>query len=331
MVSVTIKKNDAGQRLDKFLQKAFPLLPSSLMYKAIRQKDIKLNRKRCGISDRLCEGDTLDIYLPDDVLSAGSDGRRPAFMRAGARLDVVFEDDNILLANKPQGVIVHSDEAFQTDTLIDRIQRYLYMKGEYDPDGEQSFAPALVNRIDRNTAGIVIAAKNAAALRVLNEKMRDREIKKYYLCVVHGHIAPPDGLLSGYLEKNEQQNRVYIVNSREDGAKTILTKYRTIAQKSQLSLIEVELLTGRTHQIRAHFASIGHPLLGDGKYGTNERNKGYSQTKQVLCAYKLRFEFTTSAKELQYLNGREIKLPDVAFACEFLSSPDAKLMREIDL
>ncbi len=327
MVSVTIKKNDAGQRLDKFLQKAFPSLPQSMMYKAIRQKDIKLNRKRCEISTRLSEGDVLDIYLPDDALTpAKTKDDKPSFMRAGRSLTVVYEDENILVADKPQGLLVHSDEQWQADTLIDRIQRYLYEKGEYDPEDEQSFAPALANRIDRNTAGLVIAAKNAASLRVLNEKIKKREIDKFYLTIVHGHIKPDSGTLKGYLEKNENQSRVYIVDNRDSGAKTILTKYNVLARRPGLSLLEVELLTGRTHQIRAHLASVGHPLLGDGKYGTNKQNKGGGQNKQVLCSYKLRFSFTGDSGVLDYLNGREVRLSDVAFAREFASAGDAKIV-----
>ena len=327
MVSVTIKKNDAGQRLDKFLQKAFPSLPQSMMYKAIRQKDIKLNRKRCEISTRLSEGDVLDIYLPDDALTpAKAKDDKPSFMRAGRALTVVYEDENILVADKPQGLLVHSDEQWQADTLIDRIQRYLYEKGEYDPEDEQSFAPALANRIDRNTAGLVIAAKNAASLRVLNEKIKTREIDKFYLTVVHGHIRPDSGTLKGYLEKNENQSRVYIVDNRDAGAKTILTKYNVLARRPGLSLLEVELLTGRTHQIRAHLASVGHPLLGDGKYGTNKQNKGGGQNRQVLCSYKLRFSFTGDSGILNYLNGREVRLSDVAFARQFAEASDVKIV-----
>ena len=327
MVSVTIKKNDAGQRLDKFLQKAFPSLPQSMMYKAIRQKDIKLNRKRCEISTRLSEGDVLDIYLPDDALApARAADDRPSFMRAGKALTVVYEDENILIADKPQGLLVHSDEQWQADTLIDRIQRYLYEKGEYDPNDEQSFAPALANRIDRNTAGLVIAAKNAVSLRVLNEKIKTREIDKYYLCIVHGHIRPDSGTLKGYLEKNEAQSRVYIVDNREQGAKTILTKYNVLARRPGLSLLEVELLTGRTHQIRAHLASVGHPLLGDGKYGTNKQNKGAAQNKQVLCSYKLRFSFTSGSGVLDYLNGKEVRIKNVDFAVRFAQASDVKVI-----
>lgn len=315
MKTVTVGKNDAGQRVDKFLTKTFPLLPVSMMYKYIRQKDIKLNGKRCQIADRICEGDVISVYAPDEFLAPAAS--KYEFQYAGTKLDIVYEDKNILLLNKPVGLLVHPDENEYRDTLIFRVQRYLYEKGEYQPDCENSFVPALVNRIDRNTCGIVIAAKNAAALRILNEKLRKREIEKYYLCIVHGKMPKPEDTLHGYLEKNELQNRVYISEQQARGARTIATRYRVVKERDNVSLLEIELLTGRTHQIRAHLASIGHPLLGDGKYGTNVLNKGTGFNKQALCSYRLKFAFESDAEELQYLNGKEFKLDSVWFADEF--------------
>lgn len=315
MKQLTVKSNDAGQRVDKFLTKTFPSLPQAMLYKGIRTKNIKLNRKRCQISDRLSEGDVLEVYLPDDVLTPPE--YRFDFLKASKSLEIAYEDENILIADKKPGVIVHPDEEYQSDTLIARIQRYLYEKHEYDPDAENSFAPSLVNRIDRNTGGLVIAAKTASALRILNQKMKDREIKKEYLCIVHGVPKKKEATLTGYLVKNESQNRVYIDEKKSDNAKTIKTKYRVLASKNDLSLVEVDLLTGRTHQIRAHMASIGHPLLGDGKYGTNALNKGTGYTKQALYSYKMTFEFTTDAYELAYLNGKVIKAKNVPFLKEF--------------
>ncbi|MBQ7037775.1 MAG: RluA family pseudouridine synthase [Clostridia bacterium] len=315
MKTVTVGKNDAGQRVDKFLTKTFPSLPVSMMYKYIRQKDIKLNGKRCQIADRLCEGDVIAVYAPDEFLVPAAS--KYEFQYAGTKLDIVYEDDNILLLNKPVGLLVHPDENEYRDTLIFRVQRYLHEKGEYQPDRENSFVPALVNRIDRNTCGIVIAAKNAAALRILNEKLRKREIEKYYLCIVHGHMEKAEDTLQGYLEKNEAQNRVYISNRQARGARTIATRYRVLKERDGLSLLEIELLTGRTHQIRAHLASIGHPLLGDGKYGTNALNKGTGFNKQALCSYRLKFAFKEDAEELQYLNGKEFTLGSVWFADGF--------------
>ena len=173
--------------------------------------------------------------------------------------------------------------------MIARVQRYLYEKGEYDPQKENSFAPALVNRIDRNTGGIVIAAKNAEALRILNDKMKAREMEKYYLCIVHGRMKEKEATLTGYLEKNESKNRVYITHKATSQTKSIKTRYRVLEERGPYSLLEVQLLTGRTHQIRAHMASIGHPLVGDGKYGTNAQNKATGYKQQALYAYRLFF------------------------------------------
>ena len=318
MKSITIRANDAGQRLDKFLTKTFGNLPVSMMYKGIRTKDIKINGKRCQISTRLTEGDVVTIYLKDEFLIEAPAALE--FMSASKKLDIVYEDENLLLLNKKVGLLVHPDDKEYRDTLIFRVQRYLYEKGEYDPEKENCFTPALVNRIDRNTCGIVIAAKNAAALRILNEKLRAREIRKFYLCIVHGMMEKKEDTLEGYLEKDEERNRVFIRRQMMDGARSIRTRYRVLGEKNGFSLLEIELLTGRTHQIRAHLASIGHPLLGDGKYGTNALNKGTGYDKQALCSYRLIFDFQdTAAAEnpLAYLRGKEVALEDVWFVSEF--------------
>ena len=313
--TLTITKNDAGQRLDKFLTKTYRNLPQSLLYKAIRKKDIRLNGKRCEANSRLQEGDSLYLFLPDDALAVAPPTYE--FMHAARKLDIVYEDEHVMLLNKKAGLLVHPDDKEFADTLIFRVQRYLYEKGEYDPAAEQSFTPALVNRIDRNTSGIVIAAKTAAALRILNEKLKNREIEKYYLCIVHGKMPKQTDTLEGYLEKNEAQNRVYVSDTAKQGARTIRTRYTVLEQRDDLSLLEIHLLTGRTHQIRAHMASIGHPLLGEGKYGTNALNKGTGFHKQALCSYRLQFDFQSDAGELNYLDGKEFALADVWFADAF--------------
>ena len=310
--TVTVGKNDAGQRVDKFLAKTFRSLPMTVMYKEIRKKNIKLNGKRCEIATRLAEGDVLALYVKDEFLEESAP--QYDFLAAGKRLSIVYEDENLLLLNKEAGLLVHPDEQEYRDTLITRVQRYLYEKGEYHPAEENSFAPALVNRIDRNTCGIVMAAKNAEALRILNEQLKARRIHKFYLCVVSGRMPKGEDTLTAYLEKNEQQNRVYISDRAKDGARTIVTRYRVLEERGDMSLLEIALLTGRTHQIRAHLSSIGHPLLGDGKYGTNAKNRaaGFGN-RQALCSYKLTFAFKEPTGLLDYLNGRTFQIDDAWF------------------
>lgn len=318
MKEYIIKSNDAGQRLDKYLTKTFANLPMSLMYKYIRLKRIKLNGKRAEISSRLSEGDVLSLYINDELLEETAP--KYDFTSAPDLIDIVYEDENIMLVNKPQGLIVHPDDTEYRDTLIMRIQHHLYKSGEYCPENEASFKPALVNRIDRNTGGIVIAAKNAMALRVLNEKLKNREINKFYLCVVHGKMPKKEDTLTGYLEKDEDRNLAKIRAHKTDESRLIRTRYRVLAQKGDLSLLEIELLTGRTHQIRAHLASIGHPLLGDGKYGINtaDRKKGYKH--QALWSYRLAFDFKEDSDALQYLNGKEFMVKSVWFAEELFGT-----------
>ena len=318
MKSFDIKANDAGQRLDKFIRKGVPNLPQSLMYKYIRKKRIKVNNKRAEISTVLQVGDKVDMYINDEFFVKPE--TRYDFTGAPSKLDILYEDENIMLLDKKAGLLCHPDDREYVDTLITRIKKYLYEKGEYKPDEENSFTPALVNRIDRNTGGIVIAAKNAESLRIMNAQMKERtHLKKFYLCVCHGIMERDSGLLEGYLLKDEKKNTVKILKQPCDGAKEIRTKYKVLGRDydKQLSLVEVELMTGRTHQIRAHFASIGHPLLGDGKYGTNRLNKEFGYHKQCLYSYKLVFMFDESAGILSYLNSREFEVKDVWFKREF--------------
>ena len=313
MKEFTVKTNDAGQRLDRFVGKAVPLLPESLLQKYIRLKRIKLNGKGAKRDTRLQPGDVLQLYINDEFFEKPREDN--AWLKVGTpKLHIVYEDENILLADKKPGVLCHSAGVWDYNTLIANIQAYLAQKGEWRPREENSFAPALCNRIDRNTGGIVIAAKNAEALRILNEKIKDREIEKYYLCAVQGKPRPPEGRLENYLFKDAQRNQVYVKNKPEPGAKTAVTEYRLLCSKGALSLVECHLLTGRTHQIRAQMANAGWPLLGDGKYGSERFNKGYEEKGQALYSYKLRFDFPTDAGILNYLRGREFQVEKVDFA-----------------
>ena len=312
MKSFTVGKNDAGLRLDKFVTRTAPLLPATLLYKYIRLKRIKVDGKRAEINTRLALDSVVEMYINDEFFEPKSP--KYDFMSAAKSLDIVYEDENLLLADKQQGLLVHPDENEYNDTLIARIQRYLYEKGEYNPEAEKSFRPALANRIDRNPGGIVIAAKNAEALRILCDKIKTREIDKMYLTVVHGKPPKYEDILEGYLEKNEDRRQVYIKNKMTVDTKTVRTKYSVLASKNGLSLLKIQLLTGRTHQIRAHLASIGCPLLGDGKYGVNKKDKAMGFKCQALYSYKLKFNFTTDGGILEYLNGKTFQVPAVWFA-----------------
>lgn len=311
MKEITITANDAGQRLDRFLAKAIPLLPASLAQKYIRIKRIKCNGARAERDTRLKAGDVLQLYINDEFFDKPRADN--AYLTVAApKLNIVYEDGNILLVDKRPGLAVHPhDGAEYGRTLIDHIQAYLYQKREWNPRVENSFTPALCNRIDRNTGGIVIAAKTAEALRVMNQKIKDREIDKRYLAIVEGTPKPREGVLKGYLFKDAKKNRVFVTDTPQPGSKTCQTNYTTLASTRELSLVECELITGRTHQIRAQFAHVGHPLLGDGKYG--KLDKRFDRSYQALYSYKLTFRFTTEAGSLAYLDGKSFQVQTVDF------------------
>lgn len=315
MKELHIGKNDAGQRLDRFLAKAVPLLPASLCQKYIRLKRIKVNDKRSERDYRLCEHDVIALYINDEFFDTPKEEN--AYLTVTApKLNIVYEDEHILLVDKKPGVAVHPhDGAEYGKTLIDHIQAYLYAKKEWRPREENAFTPALCNRIDRNTGGIVIAAKTAEALRVLNQKIKDREIDKRYLCIVRGVPKPAEGTIKGFIFKDAKKNQVYFTKTSQPGSKTAETKYRTLQTKNGLSLVECELITGRTHQIRASFAAIGLPLLGDGKYGKLDKESG--RKYQALYSYKLTFRFTTDAGALAYLDGKTFEVEKVDFKEEY--------------
>ncbi len=307
MRELEISKNDSGQRLDRFLQKSFPLLTQGTICKLSRKNCIKVNGKKVDVKTHLNEGDILKLFINDELLEPKKQDND--FRSVSAEINIIYEDKNILLVNKPVGMVVHEDDGNETDTLINRIRSYLYKKGEYNPENENCFAPSLCNRIDRNTSGIVISAKNAESLRIMSQKIRDRELKKLYLCIATGKVEPKSATLTAYLEKDSKQNIVKVSGKKTKTNLTIKTKYKVLRYDGENSLLEVDLLTGRTHQIRAHLAYIGHPLLGDGKYGSNKVNKQYNMKYQALCSHKLIFRFTTDAGILQYLDKKEFETP----------------------
>ena len=316
MREFTIGKNDAGQRLDRWLGKTLPLLPAPLAQKYIRLKRVKVNGKGSARDVRLQVGDLLQLYINDEFFDQPREDN--AFLAVfKPKLDIVYEDENLMLLNKRPGLLCHADEHEKVNTLITHIQAYLYQKKEWNPRDEHSFTPALCNRIDRNTGGIVMAAKNAETLRILNQKIKDREIAKFYLAIIHGRMAPPQGKLEGFLLKDESRAQVKVFHKPVPGGKSATTLYKTLKVNRGLSLVECELLTGRTHQIRAQFAAAGHPLLGDGKYGRERDNKQYGRSFQALYSYKLEFTFPTDAGLLEYLRGKVFTVDNVDFVAEY--------------
>ena len=312
MKEFTIQKNDAGQRLDRWLAKTLPLLPAPLAQKYIRLKRVKVNGKGSKRDVRLNVGDQLQLYINDEFFDRPTPEN--AFLSLyQPKLNILYEDDQIMLLDKRPGLVVHPDEHERVNTLLTHIQAYLYQKKEWSPYKENSFAPALCNRIDRNTGGIVIAAKNAETLRIINEKIRDREIDKRYLCITLGAPKPPEGEISCFLLKDEKKKQVAVYHRPVPGGKTAVTRYRTLERRGELSLLEIELLTGRTHQIRATMGDLGCPLLGDGKYGNGAKNRQYGETRQALYSYQLTFDFPTDAGILNYLKGRSFRVEQVPF------------------
>ena len=279
-------------------------MPKAMLYMYIRKKCIKINGKKCDIGDKLREGDVLTFFIRDEFFDAPQE-KSYEFLKAPAKLDIIYEDENLLLLNKKPGVIVHQDKHYHFDSLVARVQHYLYDKGEYDPEEDRAFAPALVNRIDRNTGGIVIAAKNAGSLRILNQKMKTRELEKFYLCLLCGTPKQKEATLTAYMVKDASRNKVKVFGKPVEGSKEMVTHYRVLGKAGAYTLAEVELLTGRTHQIRAHMAYLGTPLAGDTKYGGK---KTAALPYQALYSYKLRFSFQSDAGILAYLNGREFEV-----------------------
>lgn len=289
--------NDAGQRLDKYLSKLLKDASMGMIYKWIRKKRVKINGKKQEISYQLQVGDVLELYINDEFFDEAKEVAE--HLEQSMELVVAYEDENILIADKPSGVAAHGEKG----CLLDSIQAYLFQKGEYDPKAEQTFAPSLCNRIDRNTSGLVIAAKNAMALRTVNEKIRDREINKYYILKVENpERLPKSGKIAGYTMKNEAERKIYFYERSVKGSKYAETLFRKIDEEGN---VEVQLLTGRTHQIRASFAHLGCPLVGDVKYGAKKNGK---RDFQQLRAYKIEFDFKTDAGELEYLKGKVIEV-----------------------
>ena len=316
MKSFIVSEKENGIRLNRYLMKHVPKLGGSEMYKCLRLKKIKLNGKKCEASARLASGDVIDIYLQDTYFE--SDDYALDFMKASKKITVVYEDDNIAVVYKPAGILVHADKTEYNDTLINRYLRHLYDEGEYDPS--DPFTPQLCNRLDRGTSGLVVIARNSEALTEADAIIKDRFVDKYYLCITVAK-PPKDGVYDAYLRKNEKLNKVEITDVPLHGSKDIHTGIKTVKAKNGLWLVEIDLITGRPHQIRAHLSSLGAPILGDEKYGNVSFNKKYDIRRQALCSYKLVFSKNLGKfKKLNYLQGKVIEFNDIWFVEKYFGS-----------
>ena len=307
MKEIRITKNEENQRLDKFLLKYMNKASKGFLYKMLRKKRIKYNGGRAEGSELLKAGDTLQLYLAEETISSFMEEKTVA--EAKRHFAIVYEDDDILVVSKPAGLLTHPEKSSDKDTLIDQILYYLYQKGQYLPEADSSFTPALCNRLDRNTSGIVIAGKTLKGVQAVNETIRSHKLDKYYLTLVAGEIREA-GEITAYLTKDEEKNQVRI-SKREGSGKKTMTKYRPLACAKGYTLLEIHLITGKTHQIRAHMQSIGHPVVGDRKYGSEHSNQKfreeYALSNQFLHA--IRGEWKEKEGPLGYLYGKEMTAP----------------------
>ena len=305
MINIVISDNEAGQRTDRFLRKYLGGAPLSAIYRIIR-KDLKVNGRRVHEDTPLAAGDELTLYLTEEQLRSY---RKPAKRRPAAKKQfrVIYEDAQVLIVSKPSGLLVHGDKTEKSNTLINQVCGYLQEKGEYDPGRERTFTPAPANRIDRNTSGLVIFGTTAPALRELTKLIRQRDgIRKFYLAIAAGQITE-EMILTDALHKDADTNQVSVAQE-SDGGQTSETRIRPIHIGKRFSLVEAELITGRTHQIRVHLAKAGHPLAGDPKYGDPQVNaicRKYNVSSQLLHAYRL--QFGQLDQPLQELSGKTIE------------------------
>ena len=315
MKSIQVDRSWDGRRLTRFLQKAMPSATMGQIRRFLRLGRVKVDGKRAGEETVLRESAVVDMYVEDEFF-AEAERADPFYSRIRPRLTILYEDEQVMLLSKRAGLVCHPDEGEKVHTLLTYAQAYLYQKGEWNP--KTDFAPALCNRIDRFTAGIVILAKTQEALRAMDAKIRTHEVQKYYLCIVHGRMKYPEGTLRHWLTKKPEQKKVTVLRKNEPGSKEAVTYYQVIDERDGLTLCECLLGTGRTHQIRAQFAAIGHPLLGDNQYGQAKLNEKTGRVSgQALCAYRLIFDFEGDAGCLNGLNGLTVQVKDVPFVREY--------------
>ena len=314
MTERTIRENEAGQRLDKYLRKYLKEAPDSFLYKMLRKKNITLNGRKASGSEQLHMGDHIKLFLSDETMDKFS-GKIPdrepsgeskpeyekAFQRFG-RLEIIFENHHVLVVNKPAGILTQKAEPDDL-SLNEWLIGFLLDSGAVTDEELRTFKPSVCNRLDRNTSGMVVCGKTLAGSQQMSRLLKERSLHKYYRFFVRGTISEPSEI-GGYLRKDERTNKVKITSSPENGA-PVLTKYRPLKQYAEMTLLEAELVTGKTHQIRSHFAAAGHPLLGDYKYGDRNFNdryrKKYRINYQLLHAFRL--EFPVMEKEFADMSG----------------------------
>lgn len=315
MKSIQVDRSWDGRRLTRFLQKAMPSATMGQIRRFLRLGRVKVDGKRADEETVLHESAVVDMYVEDEFF-AEAERADPFYSKIRPKLTILYEDEQVMLLSKRAGLVCHPDEGEKVHTLLTYAQAYLYQKGEWNP--KTDFAPALCNRIDRFTAGIVILAKTQEALRAMDAKIRTHEVQKYYLCIVHGRMKYPEGTLRHWLTKKPEQKKVTVLRKNEPGNKEAVTYYQVIDERDGLTLCECLLGTGRTHQIRAQFAVIGHPLLGDNQYGQAKLNEKTGRVSgQALCAYRLIFDFEGDAGCLNGLNGLTVQVKDVPFVREY--------------